>query len=517
MGAVSAHEQYFLEILNAARANPAREAKRLGMDLNQGLSPGSISTAPKPPLVMHHQLHWAARLHSRDMLARKYFEHTSLDGRDPTARARAQGFRGGVSENLSSVGFANSSDPTPNFAIRSGHDGLFRSPGHRANMMADGQAFIGLGVAIGAGIFSAKDMMATQKFSSASSAGEARPFITGVAYLDLDRNRFYTPGEGIEGAIVTTPGSPVRARTGRAGGFALPVGSNGDHTVHFSVPGLGKVKRVARVQNGRNAKLNFASVYRQPVLQSRGPVPQPRKATGYVISSVAGAQRLDLQFNRLRPAGPEVAEPRQSRVKTNAPQTQPIVQSSAAAQGGFVFRLSNNGSHELQYVELLRTFVPSAKGQIEFQARLVREQHFQIPKVQVLSDGKWRTVWQQKPTILDAQPTWISDTDSTHGGTDFGKIVISLAPFAGKEIRIRFALDPDGVISTGSTSGGWYFDDILLPGVREFGPWKTVRANRNRRASFVPPVAGDYVLRARAQFAGRFLTGPNRFVRVKAR
>ena len=43
MAQPTAYEQYFLELVNRARANPGGEAARLGIDLNQGLAAGTIS------------------------------------------------------------------------------------------------------------------------------------------------------------------------------------------------------------------------------------------------------------------------------------------------------------------------------------------------------------------------------------------------------------------------------------------------------------------------------------------
>ena len=40
-------EQYMLELINRARANPAAEAATYGIDLNEGLSAGTISSAAK--------------------------------------------------------------------------------------------------------------------------------------------------------------------------------------------------------------------------------------------------------------------------------------------------------------------------------------------------------------------------------------------------------------------------------------------------------------------------------------
>ena len=51
--APSAAEQYFLELINRARANPAAEAARLGISLNEGLAGGTITASAKPPLAFN--------------------------------------------------------------------------------------------------------------------------------------------------------------------------------------------------------------------------------------------------------------------------------------------------------------------------------------------------------------------------------------------------------------------------------------------------------------------------------
>ncbi|MCA9009131.1 MAG: hypothetical protein KDB01_05260, partial [Planctomycetaceae bacterium] len=71
-------EQYMLELVNRARANPNAEAARYGIGLNAGLPTGTISAAAKQPLAPQQQLIVAARLHSQDMLQRNYFDHVTL-------------------------------------------------------------------------------------------------------------------------------------------------------------------------------------------------------------------------------------------------------------------------------------------------------------------------------------------------------------------------------------------------------------------------------------------------------
>ena len=51
----TANEQLMVELITA-RANPAAEAARLGIDLNEGLTAGTISTAAKQPLAINPNL-----------------------------------------------------------------------------------------------------------------------------------------------------------------------------------------------------------------------------------------------------------------------------------------------------------------------------------------------------------------------------------------------------------------------------------------------------------------------------
>src|SRR5438552_15691489 len=73
-GDPTAEEQLMLELVNRARANPAAEAARLGIDLNEGLEANTISAEPKQPLAFNPQLIQAARGHSQWMLDHDTFD-----------------------------------------------------------------------------------------------------------------------------------------------------------------------------------------------------------------------------------------------------------------------------------------------------------------------------------------------------------------------------------------------------------------------------------------------------------
>src|SRR6185437_12678148 len=75
----TAYEQYAVELLNRARANPTAEAARWNGfndgqghtftgELNEGLAAGTISTAAKQPLAINPMLVSSARGHAQWMV-----------------------------------------------------------------------------------------------------------------------------------------------------------------------------------------------------------------------------------------------------------------------------------------------------------------------------------------------------------------------------------------------------------------------------------------------------------------
>src|SRR5438132_4135057 len=81
-------EQYLVELINRGRANPAAEASRYGIDLNEGLAPGTISTTAKQPLAINPFLTDGARQHSQWMIDTDTFAHTGKNGTQPDDRMK---------------------------------------------------------------------------------------------------------------------------------------------------------------------------------------------------------------------------------------------------------------------------------------------------------------------------------------------------------------------------------------------------------------------------------------------
>ncbi len=286
MAQPTAYEQYFLELVNRARANPGAEAARLGIDLNQGLSAGAIADTAKQPLAMNQLLNDSAQAHSDWMLATDTFSHTGANGSSAGDRMKAAGyaFTGSWTwgENIS-IRWGGS--PAESNALVEGfHDGLFKSAGHRTNILSD--AFKEVGIGIGFGEYKGSNGAdATQNF--ARSGGSS--FLTGVAFDDKDGDRFYDPGEGLGKlavSIKSSAGATYATTTWDAGGYqiALPAG---DYTVTFSGGGLAaSVVKTAKIGSA-NVKLDLDADAGTPTT-----TPPPPPPAGTTLRGTAGADTL---------------------------------------------------------------------------------------------------------------------------------------------------------------------------------------------------------------------------------
>lgn len=227
--ALTALEQYLLELTNRARLDPLGEAARFGISLNENLPAGTITAAPKQALAPNLLLDNASDGHSTWMLANDVFQHTGAGGSSAGDRMADAGyvFSGAWTwgENLAWWGSTLVVDMVE--AISTHHEGLFKSSGHRENTMAD--AFQEVGIGQVRGVFTAgldyDTSMTTLKFAK---SGE-RMFLTGVAYTDVDGDGFYSIGEGRSGVTFTVTSAGMSTREGTsqtAGGYAvqLPLG-----------------------------------------------------------------------------------------------------------------------------------------------------------------------------------------------------------------------------------------------------------------------------------------------------
>ncbi|MGW3690140.1 CAP domain-containing protein [Streptomyces sp. NPDC005125] len=92
-----------------------------------------------PALRLDERLRASARAHSADMAEREFFSHETPCGRHPADRMRAAGYPAPAAENI-----ARGQQSVP-VVMRD----WMNSPGHRANILREGLATIGVGVHFG--------------------------------------------------------------------------------------------------------------------------------------------------------------------------------------------------------------------------------------------------------------------------------------------------------------------------------------------------------------------------------
>jgi hypothetical protein len=259
---MSPFEQLMLELINRARANPAAEAARFGIGLNEGVAPeDTISTAAKQPLAPNQNLLNAIRDHL-EWLAPQNLNgidpHTGQGGSTLGGRANAAGYTGwsNLGENLSWSGGTSGNQAS---SVIAHHQLLFVDAnivgrGHRVNMLNPTYK------EIGSGVHNQNRFMTGQDFGRRN--GDS--FLTGIVYSDaLVDDDFYTvinasTHEGIAGAtIVATNNSTSQQFTttsGTSGNFALRL-PNGTYTV--TATGPGNFDSFDVTINGSNVKVDL--------------------------------------------------------------------------------------------------------------------------------------------------------------------------------------------------------------------------------------------------------------------
>jgi uncharacterized repeat protein (TIGR01451 family) len=235
----SDYEQYLVELINRARTDPAAEAARYSIDLNEGLAPGAISSDPKQPLAINLELLTAARVHSQWMIDNNSFGHTGVNDSSPGDRMTAAGYdfvpAWSWAENIAWYGRTPGSLP-PISTTDTLHQDLFVDAdidgrGHRLNLMNPDFREIGPGIAFGTYLVYNAEMVTEDFAYTAMPAGNS--FLTGVVYDDhrITRDYFYTPGEGFGGVTITatraSDGATFQTTTWSSGGYslALPAGT----------------------------------------------------------------------------------------------------------------------------------------------------------------------------------------------------------------------------------------------------------------------------------------------------
>lgn len=264
-------EQYLLELINVARANPPAEGQMLagvtdpeilryyshyGVDKNK-LRSDFNGYAARPPLAFNSKLMASARQHSLDQAAHGFQAHDGSDGSHFDQRINNQGYDwGALGENV----FAYVENPF------FGHVGLMADWGvpsldHRANTLnVDSNFPMYKEIGISCVSSSVKDfgpLVITEDFGAPADQGAS--FLVGVIYDDRNHNGAYDEGEGLSGVSVTPNSGNYFTTTTASGGFQIPLpAGSGSMTVTAAGGALGASRAKSfNYGNATNVKLDF--------------------------------------------------------------------------------------------------------------------------------------------------------------------------------------------------------------------------------------------------------------------
>jgi hypothetical protein len=518
IGEPTDEEQYYLELINRARANPAGEGRILasttdpdvtsayqffGVDLGM-LVQEFDALAVVPPLSFNERLIQAARLHSGDMYTNEFQGHTGSDGSTLAQRLQRQGYAySAAAENVYSyadsvfhghAGFEVDWGP--------GMGGMQGPPrGHRVNIHHAGYREVGIGVVPG----SKGDVgpqLVTQDFGSRSGL---TPFATGVAYYDLDQDGVYDRGEGVGGLRIDLNNVTYYAVTAGSGGYSIPVPGNGTYTASFTAPGLQLPERTVTVSGGANVKFDVRMVYNAPAVQ--GPsAAAVNQSVAVSCSPVGAAVAYGWEWGTLTPL--TATEGAENGLTTDlvasTTGSYSVVDTSVKASGTRSFHLAHPTFND-QTLELNRSLRPGLSGSLQLASRLGWAAPGQVARIQASADeGRtWSTLWS------------LEGTDGP-GQTSFVTVTVSLAAYAGATVRVRFLYDyTGGSIYTDTGSGvGWYLDDIRFSDVEQLAGI-ALAETASTNFVFVPTAPANCAVRVQPKVGARWLPfGPAKTITV---
>ncbi|NBD37289.1 MAG: hypothetical protein GVY10_01815 [Verrucomicrobia bacterium] len=546
IGQPTPEEQLFVELINRARADAVAEAQRLkntddpdvlraihqlGVDLDEMINQFATLEQTVPPLAINSQLTQMARLHSEDMLANVFQGHVS-SGNPPAPfspgdtigeRATAVGYpwtrlRENVFAYSFSVWFGHAG-----FQIDWGDEekdpdgvefGMQVPPGHRETIHSPNVREIGVGVVLGTnsnGGDPVGPMLVTQDFGT---QGGDTPFITGVAYLDVDGDHFYDMGEGLGGIEVQVNGATQYAITASSGGYAVPVPGNGSYDLTFSGPNFTSFMETVTVSDNENVKLDLVLTFSPPVISGGSPEMVLGMAEELQLSSGNAAEFFEVQVLRDENLAVfEGGENGAGKVVISQSGSYDVLQSGKVNSGSSAFHLAHPlGSGPGEVIELDRNLLITSGTELTFASQLGDATEAQVAMVEVLPEGStdWTVVWD-KPGYAD-----VSDRE-----TSFSNITVDLASYAGQIIRLRFRYYYPGLPETlywpgTSTDTGWLIDDIALSNAEELIESRFLSTG-DPAFTYTPAESGDFHLRARAvNGTNAFPWGPSIAVSVEA-
>lgn len=515
-------EQYYVELINRARANPTAEGIRIaattdpsilfgisffGVSLDSFKAEMAVIPA-KPPLAINPILTTAARGHSEYMFNIGQQTHFDADGLSWNARGTAAGYTNNLAvENITDSSWFNDFGHAA-FELDwgAGSGGMQSGRPHRLAIHYDNIKEVGVGVSYGEKVFNGRTIGPQQMTQDFGVGPVDRAFITGVVYHDINENDFYDPGEGIGGVQVNVEGGSDSGITAGSGGYAVPVPTaNATHDLTFVGPGI-LSQASAIVSGGNNVKVDLVLDYAAPVV-----IGTTAPAVGipaiYQVSPVTGATSYDWRKNVEIPAVNDEAEDL-SRVTVTGSDEYSMLASDVKYAGDHCYHLFHEAFSD-RALTYDSDFNVSSEGAVSFRSRLILALPDEAARVQVSEDegSSWTTVWSQ----AGAQGA---------GESDFEFRNVSLAAYSGKSIRLRFLYDYISGNIYGYPIGqpiGWYVDQIAFTGISTISGEVTSSTEADRSFEFGSDSSGEFFLSARPVFPGRIGSfGPSIAVEASA-
>ncbi len=514
-------EQFLVELMNRARANPPAEGERLRaatdpdivgaynyFQVDLGLMVSQFATITNaPPLSISAALTVAARGHSLDMLTNAFQGHTSADGSNPGQRLDQAGydwqtFGENVFAYVESLEHAHAG-----FEVDwgdGGVGGMQDPPGHRRSIHNAAFREVGVGLVVGSHN-PVGPMLVTEDFGTVRTTATA--FITGVVYYDLNTNGFYDPGEGIGGVKVSAAGAGAFAITARSGGYSVPVSRDGVYPVTFSMPGLPDLQQAAAVSSLANVKVDLVPAYRPPAIS--GPdhafVGLP---TTYQMSTVGGAERYELRRSLLVDTNIFAnAENDLAGLIADISSGYSVIVTNVVAEGKKAYHLAHT-EFAVQSLTLEDLVEVHQESLLAFRSRLGWATTKQEARAEISTDfgATWRTLWSQ------------AGTDGA-GDTNFLYTSISLTNYAGTQAKFRFVYDPgapgSSYYSQADKGVGLYLDGIAVANVQEVVDTTIIDLGTTNNFVFNPSSPGSHTLAIRPTVSDHaFAWGPTFHVEV---
>ncbi len=503
IGAPTDEEQYYLELINRARANPTAEGIRLDATTDPSVVSAYLyfhvdrtmmkaefaALSVRPPLAPNAQLTAAARAHTTDLYTNAFQGHVGTDGRTLGQRVTAAGYTWtSLGENV----FSYAAGVWPGhagFEVDWGGSvatGGMQSPrGHRANIHGNFRE-VGIGVINGTNTANGNSVgpqLVTQDFGTSSQV-----FVTGVAYYDLDGDNFYTPGEGVGGVTVDVAGASFHAVTANSGGYAVPIPSaTAAREVTFTSSGVTATRQAACIAT-QNTKVDLQLAYTPPTIAGSA-TPYLGRTSSYTFNAIPGATAYDLRRSRKLVTADDPAEAL-TNVAVSITGSYSALSTAVKNAGGAAYRLAHP-TPALQTLTYPGLFYAGSNAALSFYSRLGWATTTQIARVEASLDGAlWTPLYSQSGT-------------GTAGESSFTLRTASLAAYAGRFIHLRFSYAFNQSYYPQTSDGvGWYIDSITFSNL--FTPTDTAtEALTGPAFPFTPTSAETYLLAVRPVISGR--------------